>query len=64
MAEHRSRVPAFEMAPASSDNIGHVRPETKPLVNQELAEANPKRTQVMPLPGVSSPNSVHAGPEA
>ncbi|KKL85894.1 hypothetical protein LCGC14_1950180 [marine sediment metagenome] len=65
MAERRSRTPAFGMATASSDNIGHVRPETKPIVNAEVAgRVSPKQVQIIPIPGIISPDTVPAGPEA
>ncbi|MCK5604334.1 hypothetical protein KAR91_20765 [Candidatus Pacearchaeota archaeon] len=61
----RSRTPAFGMAPASSDNIGHVRPETKPIINAEVAgRVSPNQISTSPSPGVVSPNTVPAGPEA
>jgi len=59
----RSRKPGLGMD-LTSPNIGHVRPETKPIINEGLAPANNKPTQVIPGPGAVSPNSGPAGPEA
>lgn len=67
MAEEslRSRTPAFGMATESSDNIGHVRPETKPIINPEVAGGvSPKQIGILSSPGTVSPDTVSAGPEA
>jgi len=45
------------------DTVGHVRPESKPLINPEVAgRVSPKQISKDTLPGVVSPNSVKAGP--
>lgn len=42
--------------------LGHVRPETKPLINENVAgDVSPKQFSVDRVPGVVSPDSVPAG---
>lgn len=64
MAKHiqRSRDLGLNENDRVAGMLGHVRPETKPIINQEVAGAvSPKQVGVDSTPGVISPNSVPAG---
>lgn len=66
MMANRSRDLGIEGGGRTQDTIGHVSPESKPLINPEVAGGvSPKQVAVIPGPGgVVSPNSVDVGPQS
>jgi len=51
--------------PVNSGYTGHVRPETKPIINSGVAGGvSPKQIGVDSSPGIVSPESVPAGQQS
>jgi len=63
MAKNIQRSKNLGFEGRSNDTLGHVKPESRPLINPEVAgRVSPKQISKDTLPGVVNPNSVKAGP--